>query len=527
MLEPEATASHSSPTSLEEVRQKRLAYFSCAQPPEPVISADESHRLLTPERKSDVEMSQNCQINNRSNSNSEHIYQLDKKHSGMEIGIHNGGMLSSSAATSLKLAGTSQQIDHQMEQISRLNVETSLDFESHANVNHQILPSDEPGYSAMAFSTHHLESHLDKSQRNTERDSYYQNNSDNQKMLPGIFSDKTMDEMRSALGEQGLQSVMMKVARDVQHLQMGRTNTQPVCESETDITIETRGQSDRSSRSSSVDSSDTRSKLNQTQSAHRTRRPRSQSPHKMTVITKNLQQLKEGEMEMSKVVRNYSQVTMAKSTKRNSFSADEIYRQAFGSNSQLFDPLNQQYYRQIHPGPLSQHRQERPDVHLDGRFSRQRGKLPFDSAESTPRIFSAGHVNPFMYPPPPYPVLESYFNKAIPNNFISSCGPTSQFHNHWHQSPTSQHSSQYFCVPSNSPAAVQHPPNSYYYPAPPYGIPVFTNGIPLHLPPPPTLHHLNSASYVIQHQLQPHPPASSRRDSPPKSGISSMQVRQV
>ncbi|CAL1541855.1 unnamed protein product [Lymnaea stagnalis] len=348
-----------------------------------------------------------------------------------------------------------------------------------------------------------------------------------------LFSPEIQEQMKSALGDKGLQELMLKVEKDIEQLHRGRSfnknfNREGIIK----------------------DQHPTLSSFESTDQMHEESNPGSQISGKTHLITKNLEQLREGEKDAFKQLRNYDQMIVPRNTK-NAFSADEIYRQAYGdkAESALFEkPLS----RNTDPMLNSTNQNSRQWLnhatghseyaHPNESYYSPIRKLSHDGSVQTGNIppFVSTH-NQFAYPPPQYYSRSFDYPGPVSPHSSALYGSV---HEGQHQFYLSSHNQQqklphqdnsYTIAPnftSNMPTdtlSITSSPRTYNYPPPPFhnyfGVPKFRDGVPLHLPPPPLPSNSKSQEYGSPLQFfPPHPPpTSARRHSNPHIGSSGHQ----
>ena len=312
------------------------------------------------------------------------------------------------------------------------------------------------------------------------------------KMAKDIFGDKASEHMRNALGDQGFEDLLSKVNKNLNHhREQSRSGQNNVFDNH----LAGDGPSLDNQRSG---------ESNQLAGG-----PNS--------FENNSQLWKEGEKKVHTLSRNYDQVTVPKNT-RNSFSADEIYQQAFGSyqdpsvyiereqyngrfNSSFHQPSWNGQFQHSHP--MDFHNASKRRFSYDG--------TPETVQRSSPR--SQLHMAPLACPPMHMPPPGYNSTRVGPPMSPHSAGPPSspfayqgmghqgylyhnqfrtpyhsQYHMHADQSQYGHPSYPGF-MPS-SPSAMSQSSNGFHYPPPAYSsgqysVPRFPHGVPLHLPPPP------------------------------------------
>ncbi|XP_055900454.1 uncharacterized protein LOC106074555 [Biomphalaria glabrata] len=319
------------------------------------------------------------------------------------------------------------------------------------------------------------------------------------------FSPRMQESIKAALGEKGLQDLLAKVSLDIERLHQEQEREKNIINVVSNQSEQSALMDDRLQIPSNL------SKL---------------SSSKGNIIIRDLQEITEGEKDLLKKVRNYEQVTVPKNTK-NSFSVDEIYRQAYGGkvglNSQDIS-LSDVTYLDQQTAPRF-----KPDMmdyllRSDQVFNTPRRRLSYEGLAS---MVSYSHQqNPFAFPPPPPLYPGGYEQQGTPMSPHASGPPVPYYafedsgHSYYRypqtvpQYPRFPSTSQYM---GQTTLSTPPSPGSFYYPSPhfvnPLGVPTFPNGVPLHLPPPPIARQ-HSSSSPPQHPFVPHPPPhGTRRNS--------------
>ncbi|GFS12988.1 F-box/LRR-repeat protein 20, partial [Elysia marginata] len=346
--------------------------------------------------------------------------------------------------------------------------------------------------SELGLSTHRPESVSNGNEFTTELEGgiFVASPTGSGKMARDIFGDKASEQMRSALGDQGFEDLLSKVNKN---LSLQREQSRP-------------GQNNLNANNRAdltpFTINDDKHSLSQQVSA-------------TSSGSKGFQEWKDGEKKVRTLSRNYDQVTVPKNTK-NSFSADQIYQQAFGAYQ---DPsLSGSFERDRYSGHY--HNLANHPTWSD-RFQHS---YPMDFSNAPKRRFSFDSTTPdgvqsssaryqlqmaplacppMHVPPPGY---NSGHSGGVPMSPHLAASPASSFSFHGPAAQgyffSGQFRSPYFTqnqyghpsyphqyVPQSPPSMPQSP-HGFPYPPPTYdgsqhSVPRFPHGVPLHLPPPP------------------------------------------
>lgn len=183
-----------------------------------------------------------------------------------------------------------------------------------------------PDLDDLGFSTHRPES--ETSARVIQGELFIPTDRGSAKTTRQIFSDKVEDEIRSALGDEKMEQLLIKVNNDIGKLHHLNESPARSDKSRECNTVQNERNSRNLSRSSSADSVGS-SRVSEERGRGLRSRAESQSPHRRPVMKVASSSVQEGEREVPTLVRNYDQVTVPRNT-RNSFSSEEIYRRAYG-----------------------------------------------------------------------------------------------------------------------------------------------------------------------------------------------------
>ncbi|XP_005096020.1 uncharacterized protein LOC101862262 isoform X2 [Aplysia californica] len=584
------------PSSVEEVRKKRLAYFSanrtstdekkeCTyEPEEQVWTAGQASTVFSKKTSVPVPPGNDSGNPEQKQYNATESHLITSKNSQLLIPKHssnyasqshyyNGGnaFASNTQATkvhdSISYPQPHQSFEPNMRPdghryplgMNQLSIDRSEEYDRISVFN------SVADYNELGLSTHRPESTGGMSDRSISREFY--KSYEQGRTAEDVFGGKSAAEMRAALGDRGFEELMLKVNQNLGVLQRGRMAVHRAHELKTSgDQTELKGQGELPSRSSSVDSMEKRQRMPTALSPrHRIHSSNSQNSLRASTVTRNINQLKDGEKEVLTLVRNYDQVTVPRNTK-NTYSADEIYREAFGTHPDLSSSLDSRpaYMSAYHQawGPPWADRNTNSGAQSDRSnppLSPKR-RLSHDSVPvgSQPGFspYHPYHQGPFSYPPPPVhhpPSYESHFANGIPPPSPTQAVPASPYsphdgafyfsHQHSYRSPASgQHphhtmepqqfysaaiSNQSFMPPSPSAAPPSSVPPFFYPPhqmSNPQVLKFPTNGVPLHLPPPPIPHPYKHQGNVSQYSL-PHQfaPSSTRRGSLTHYGQSGFQ----
>ncbi|KAH9519174.1 hypothetical protein Btru_074892 [Bulinus truncatus] len=497
------------PATAEEIRRKRLEYFSLNQ----------SSNLQTSQTESKAE--QNAETHFKINEMSEPRYMngnANHQNSGNEI-FGQDACLRFPNDRNLQHSKTKNIMGEKVKQSSISNGERNASLVMRNTKREggillssvpveptQFISTDSYNLGIKFHNSKDVHEELKLSPRTSGLGSKRNHPEDNKMNMQAsslnLFSPRMQENIKAALGEKGLQDLLIKVSKDIEKLHQEQQSGKKKIDEESVV-------SDMSFSSNDEQKVSSLSKS---------------STNNTNVVTRNLQQLKEGENDMFKKFRNYEQVTIPKNT-INSFSTDEIYRQAYNKQTEpeTSDKAITSFTSQ-HPGPQPNYKADHPDYHqsVEQRYITPRRKFSYDGSANL--ISYAHHQNPYAFPPPPlYP--GPYDLHGVPVSPRTSAAPTTHFglqdrsFSAYHQpSAAPQHFDPTFAqylayTNSTTPPS----PSSFYYPSPhilnSFGVPTFPNGVPLHLPPPPlAAHH----KYNSSQPLAPHPPSTSaRRNSIP------------
>ena len=486
------------PSNVEGIRQKRLAYFG-----------SNKH-----EEKSKVQSSPPSTHNNlpidtlnipRTQSNGpQQSAQLPSQH---KFSPSANNQTASYTSGSVPLPQQSRDPTHTMSNNSRL----------HLNINHHNIDKSDfdkisvfkslADINELGLATHRPESSV-SGEINREIFQPCEMTRTSQE----LYGDRTL-EMKKLLGEQGFQELMMKNNQDFERGHKSTTRSRSL------------QHTDPLPGSSSINNVDWRE--NNPVSSPR---------------FSNVNKAKK-EREFVPLNRSSDQVIVPKST-RNSYSSEEIYREAYshGKPPDAASSNLMQNYPQ-YPGSIPQTFPHPPvnqnaiSDHSNIHVHRHRKQNPVENPNSHPG-YPALHpsMNPFSHPPPPvhYPLkYESHFQNGISHPKPPSYHPQkpsydfpSQYtiipnqerllnytQDHFYPS-TYSNSNQSFIPHSLGMAAVSVSKTFNGQPGP--SAPVFkypTNGVPLHLPPPPIPESVNKQESLPQNPLHYVAPMSARRSS--------------
>ena len=532
--------------SIEELRIKRLAYFSNHQClPSSDNNAAATFKFTQPGFSDQSKgKSKECEFAEQKLLESSHGSFLDspylvssqrsRKESGKHNSLNHNGNVITEPKISLKTPYHSSSRGTEKRSVS-----DSQDYNPISVFNSQT------SFSELGLSTHRPESISQGSAvgGGLEGCVYVPNPNGPGKMAKDIFGDKASEQMRNALGDQGFEDLLSKVNKN---LSLHREQLRP---SQNDFNANNRAdlmslQAENSRLNTIIMSGKTEKPTNNNQ---RISADINQSASGLSSVSKNPQLWKDGEKKVHTLSRNYDQVTVPKNT-RNSFSADEIYQQAFGAHqdpscSYEKDKHNGRYYSSLNDSPWNEHLQHSypMDFHsalkrrfsLDGTADTIQNSSPRYQLQMAPLAYPPMHIPPPGYsssrtghPLSPHSAGSSsspfaFHAMAHPGYFYHNQFrtqhnfPQSQFHNHMQTDHNQFGHQPYPPYMPQSPSSMPHSTNGFHYPPPPYNggphsVPRFPHGVPLHLPPPPIPSQLKQSA--VQ-QTYPTAPLSARRGS--------------
>ncbi|GFO41641.1 F-box/lrr-repeat protein 20 [Plakobranchus ocellatus] len=527
--------------TIEELRVKRLAYFSSPERRLGFANQVEENPKLTPSRckktftassqlNREPDISRNSVRENSCGSFPNFFDSQAKNSSPMNFPEHNE---MPRHETPFLSAG-----------VPHIHRERNIASDSHDYDPVSVFNSY-ASFSDLGLSTHRPdnEPHEGNSQSELRGCIYVPSSNGPGKMAQEIFGEKTSEEMRNALGDKGFEDLMSKVNENLSHHRDQSKSSHTA--KNTDQAHTSLADNKMTFKSAHNDTTNGNQQMIGPAAVYRKNNVgKNQSSIIVGTTSSDPQQPKEGEKKVLTLSRNYDQVTVPKNT-RNSFSADEIYEQAFGTPQDASRAFGRHHSDHFHGHSHhslwnDQHVDQSPPVDYHNTLRR---RLSHDSAvgvsqyspRSQPQLsplacppmhvpppgYNSNHIGSPMSPHSAGPVSSpfAFHGTGHPQFFHSGQfrNPYTSAQNQYHmQSDLIQHrQAPYPPYVPQSPSAMPQSPNGFYYPPPSYNggqysVPRFPYGVPLHLPPPPIPPQVKPAAV---HQGYPTVSASNRRNS--------------